>query len=83
MSKEETPTSQNTGQNSSQGQFRVVRHEHGHHAQTSPLREERLKPANLNGEVIRAGHAHEGILIQPVYEGLDYYIPVHDIVLQP
>jgi hypothetical protein len=82
-SKDATPNSQNSGQNSGHGQFRVVKHAHGHRAQPSPLREEHIQPQEQHAEIIRAATSHEGIVLNPVFDTVPQLIPVHEIVLQP
>lgn len=87
-SKDDTPESQNTadnsGQNSGHGQFRVVTHASGHRAQPSPMREEHIQPPEtVQTEIIRASPSREGVVLNPAIDAIPQAVPVHDIVLQP
>ena len=61
----------------------MVRHEHGHRTQPSPLRKETLQPQQIESEIIRATNAHEGVLLNLVYDIVPQLLHVHEIVLQP
>ena len=82
-SKEATPNSQNSREGSGHGEFRVVKHDHGHRAAPSPLREEHIQPQRHQDEIIRALSLHNCIVLNPPIDLVPQTIHVHDIVLQP
>jgi hypothetical protein len=79
-SKDATPSSQNT----SDGQFRVVKHDNILKGSHLPIKEVSVQAQPLQQDTIRASNEHDCVVLtHPDAEHVPQPVHVHDIVLQP